>query len=283
MAAAPDFTHVIMTRFNLATPGRESDIRNRPGWLAGRFDLFERYCLPTLAAQTVQDFEWVIYFDEGTPAEFRERIERCRAVRPFTPYYTPLFPADGWPRSLRETLPAPRPWLLTTRLDNDDGLAVDFVARLHAAVRTAGAPERGSFNFTNGFIMEGPRLYALAHPSNAFGSWLEPWDDAMRTAPSIHHMHMAEHGPVTQIDGPGAWLQVVHGGNVSNRVRGRRVGLREAQGRFPPAPIAQLRPAGRAEMLLENLALAPLRANRDRAASLARKVLNRALGTNDVK
>jgi hypothetical protein len=30
--------------------------------------------------------------------------------------------------------------------------------------------------------------------------------------------------PVTEIEGPPAWLQVVHGTNVSNRIRGTRVG-----------------------------------------------------------
>jgi hypothetical protein len=282
MSAKTDFIHVVMTRFNLATPGRESDIRNRPGWLAERFDLFERYCLPTMAAQTEQAFRWVIYFDEGTPAEFRARIEACRAVRDFTPYFTPLFPADGWPRSLRETIADPAPWLLTTRLDNDDGLAVDFVARLHAAVRAAPRVP-SSFNFTRGFIMQGPRLYGMQHPSNAFASWLEPWGEGMRTAPSIHHMHIAEHGPVTQIDGPGAWLQVVHGGNVSNRVRGRRTGRAEAEGRFPPLPIAQLASAGAVEIGVENIALGPLRDARDGAASLAKTVLRRVFGIGDVR
>lgn len=283
MTGALDFTHVVMTRFNLATPGRESDIRNRPGWLAGRFELFERYCLPTMAAQTDQNFHWVIYFDEGTPGEFRDRIERCRAVRSFIPYFTPLFPSDGWPRSLRESIPDPAPWLLTTRLDNDDGLAVDFVARLQSAVRKWEQGSRASFNFTNGFIMEGPRLYAMRHASNAFASWLEPWDPEMRTASSIHHMHLADHGPVLQIEGPGAWLQVVHGGNVSNRVRGRRTGLEEARGRFPAQVVAQLAQASGFGIAAENLVLTPLRNARERLVALAKETLRRTVGARDVK
>lgn len=111
----PDFTHVLMTRFNLATPGRESAIRNRPGWLAQRFDLFERYCLPSVAAQTVRDFKWIIYFDKDTPEDFRARIERLREVFPFTPYFTGLFPGTGWRESITATLPRDTPMLLTSR------------------------------------------------------------------------------------------------------------------------------------------------------------------------
>ena len=211
MPAGRDFVHVIMTRFNLATPGRESRIRLRPGWLAERFDLFERYCLPSVAAQTEQGFRWVIYFDVETPQEFRDRIEACRRVHPFVPYFTPLFPGSGWPRSLRELLgdpPArsrgagPAPWLLTTRLDNDDALAVDHVARLQAAVAALPAPQRCSLNFTHGFVLNDGRVYAHEHRSNAFASWLEPWDAPMCTAQDIEHMKMADHGPIRQIDGP---------------------------------------------------------------------------------
>jgi hypothetical protein len=270
MRRGVDFTHVIMTRFNMPTPGRESQIRSRPGWLAGRFDLFERYCLPSIAAQTTRDFHWVVYLDEETPPEFRERIEACRAVFPFVPYFTGFFPAEGWPRSLRELLGQPTPWLLTTRFDSDDALAVDHVARLQAAVETAAPTARTSFNLTHGVVIEDGRVYAHAHPSNAFASWLEPWDGSARTCMSINHMRMAEHGQVLQVGGPAAWLQVVHGGNVSNKVRGRRVGPEVVRDRFPPEVPGRLRASSATGIALENLLLTPLRTTRDTAVALLR-------------
>lgn len=267
MKNAVDFTHAILTRFNVARPKLQDPIRLDPRWLAERFDLFERYCLPSMAAQTSRDFRWIVYFDTDTPSQFHDRIEACRAVFPFTAYFTPVIDAPGWPRSLRESLGDPTPWLLTTRFDNDDALAADYVGRLQAAVSDQ-PPQRGSFNFTHGLIREGRRVYALAHPSNAFGSWLEPWDDATRTAISIHHMKMAQHGPVSQIGGPAAWLQVVHGGNISNKVRGRRVNPAWVQDRFPPALMRGLEEPSRSEVLLDSLLLGPLRNGRD--AALAR-------------
>lgn len=271
MQAGRDFLHVVMTRFNMATPGAEQAIRLKPGWLDGRFALFERYCLPSIAAQTAEreSFHWMVFFDEATPAEFRARIERARAVFPFVAFFTPIFPAEGWPRAIAETFgPEPAPWLLTTRFDSDDALAADHVARLHGALETR-APERASWNLTNGFVIEEGRVYRHAHRSNAFASWLEPWQGA-RTCMSINHMRMAEHGPVHQIGGPAAWLQVVHGGNVSNKVRGRRVDGALARGRFPDAVLGPLRPASRAEIALENAVLTPLRAARDAAIGLVR-------------
>src|SRR6056297_2423472 len=119
-------THVIMTRFNLATPGREAAMRNDPGWLADRFELFEDYCLPSVAAQTERGFYWILYFDENTPPEYKERITALRDVFPFHAYYTGLFPSEGWPRSVSETVSVETPFLLTSRLDNDDALSTEY-------------------------------------------------------------------------------------------------------------------------------------------------------------
>lgn len=271
MKLGSDVTHAILTRFNVARPKQQDPIRLDPDWLARRFDLFERYCLPSVAAQTARDFHWIVYFDEATPPAFRARIEACRAVFAFTPFFTPVIDAAGWPASLAEVIPARTPWLVTTRFDNDDALAVDYVERLHAALARQSAPARGSFNFARGFVLEGGRAYALRHPSNAFASWLEPWDEAARTAVSIHHMRLAEHGTVTQIDGPGAWLQVVHGGNISNKVRGWRTGPAALRGRFPPDVLGPLDPVSPLSRGLENLAVTPLRAGRDAALALLRR------------
>ena len=263
--------HVIQTRFNLATVGRESAIRNRPGWLEERFRLFERHCLPSVAAQTRTDFTWLIYFDIDTPPVFRERIERNQQIFPFTPYFTPLFRSEGWPRSVREALDSPAQWLLTTRLDNDDAISTDFVERLREAVDAMPAPRRCSLNFPDGFLLQSGKAYAHRHLCNPFASWLEPWDDAMRTAYSIHHMKMAEAGEVIQIDSPGTWLQVIHGGNVSNRLRGRQIVSDALRSRFPAEAIEPLVEQSDLAIAFDNTVLSPVRALRDMAIGLVRR------------
>lgn len=269
------FTHILMTRFNLATAGRESTLRTEAGWLDRRFALFERYCLPSVAGQRRGDFHWIIYFDIDTPAPYRQRIEELRRVFPFLPFYTALFPAEGWRTSIVESFAPATPLLLTTRLDNDDALALDFTERLHAAVREAGhAP--GAYNFRHGLIRRGEALYALAHPCNAFFSWLEPVGPAMRTAPSIRHMRLSEVGPVHQIEGPPAWLQVVHEGNVSNKVRGRRVAPEPFCPLFAADALAGVDDVAMGTALVENGLLAPLRAARDAAWALRQRLRRRA-------
>ncbi|MEM7644922.1 MAG: glycosyltransferase [Pseudomonadota bacterium] len=250
--------HVILTRFNLATPGRESAIRNQPGWLRGRFDLFRDWCLPSVAAQSTRDFRWIVLFDEETPGAFRDEIGALQADFPFDAYFTPLFPADGWRRCVAEVVAPTAPMLLTTRLDNDDALSVDHVARVQAAV---GGPERRAWNVTNGLIRQGDGLWQVTHPKNAFFSLLEPWGPEAVTACAIPHMDLPDHVPVTQIGGPPGWLQVVHGGNVSNKVRGRRVGP-DMGAAFGGIGLDGVRPPGWSERAVEAV-MGPLRGLRD--------------------
>ena len=68
--------HFILTRFNLRLVEVSADLDSdkfgnkidRDQWLLHRFELFERYCLPSMAAQANQDFRWFLFFDEATSA-----------------------------------------------------------------------------------------------------------------------------------------------------------------------------------------------------------------------
>lgn len=265
--------HVILTRFNIPSPGRELTLRSKPGWLAGRFELFRDYCLPSVAGQTEQDFEWVIFFDEETPAEFRDEIERLQRVFPFHAAFTRL--AD-MPEIIQSVLPRYQDadWLLSTRLDSDDILATDHVARL----REAATPDHTRVvNFANGAILSlsggSPHLYRITDRKNPFASLLEPMSETARTIWGEIHVNIARLGPVTQLDGHPGWLQVVHGGNVSNRVKGKRVKLADAEDIFPILR-RMATPERDIDILLENWLATPWR----QARGLGRYVIARAKG-----
>lgn len=265
--------HVFLTRFNLATPGREAAHRVRAGWLEERFDLFERYCLPAMAAQTEQDFDWIVYFDDQTPAWARARVDATRRVRAFHPCYTALFDADGWARSTLAHVGAERrDVLLTSNLDNDDGLAIDYVARVQAAARAEWRGARVALNMTNGFVLNGDALYRHHHRSNAFSNLVEDYA-APHTINTLRHMEIANHVPLVQMGGPGGWLQVVHDDNVSNRVRGTRVSRLEATARFPEILVRDVIDPGVAALAIDRVVTAPMRMLRDIAFGGARHAL----------
>ena len=281
MAETAAVPHVLMTRFNLATPGREAAIRNKPDWLATRFRLFEEFCLPSVAEQTTKAFTWIIYFDKDTPAEFKARVAELQRRVEFHAYYTGLFPASGWPQSLVEVLGgiagAMPPLVLTSRLDNDDALARDYMERTAAAAVGQVPSPRTGIVITNGYIRSATSAYCISHPANAFASWLERVDQpgGPLTAMGISHIDAADFGPLVQVPGPGGWLQVVHGGNVSNKVRGVRVSPEALASRFHPSALSGLEPASALSLAADNLVLSPVRAGRDRLFGLARRIRRR--------
>ena len=267
--------HTLISRFNLATPGREVAFRARPGWLAERFDLFERFCLPSVAAQTCQAFDWIVFFDDETPGWARERVEQLQAVRPFRALYTPLFDNDGWARAVREMAgPAQAGrMIVTTNLDNDDALGFDFIERVQKSARAHFSGSRIAINVPDGYILADRAIYAYRHLQNAFTNMAEPDDEAMATTMTIRHTELFDHLPVFQAHGAAGWLQVVHGGNVSNRIRGRRIGGDEARRQFPREVLGEIVEPSLPARLFEAALAVPFRTLRDRLFTLVRRIV----------
>ncbi|MFU8764585.1 MAG: glycosyltransferase, partial [Haliea sp.] len=94
------FDHFLITRFNLRNPRWTSSRSQHPAlseaWLQDRFDLFEQYCLPGVAAQSAAGFTWLVYFDVETPAQWLPRIQGYQRD---CPQFQPVF-VDGMPAFL---------------------------------------------------------------------------------------------------------------------------------------------------------------------------------------
>lgn len=71
------FEHFIITRFNLPIYDRTKAgavSSTNVEYLRRRFEIFEKFCLPSIQRQSCQNFKWIVLFDENTPVEFKERI-----------------------------------------------------------------------------------------------------------------------------------------------------------------------------------------------------------------
>lgn len=263
------FEHFIMTRFNLATPGRESVIRTQEGWLEYRFKLFERYCIPSIAQQSSSAFKWIIYFDKDTPDQYKDHIKKLQKEVAFKAYYTELFRTEGWRNSLFEAFCPKAGNILTTRLDSDDVISVDFVQRLHEAIEDNNYAT-GVYNFRKGLIRQGEALFRINHESNAFFSLLEPNGPDVFTAPSIKHMEIRRQRSLFQIDNEPSWMQIIHDSNVSNKVRGWRTDYSGLASRFPDEAMTGLKQPSNATLFVDNIILAPMRLTRDIAINVLR-------------
>lgn len=265
--------HVILTRFNIASPGREVAIRNSPGWLDRRFGLFEQFCLPSIAGQTVRDFHWLIYFDKDTPAEFRERIERDRQIYNFTPRYVGLFDKAMIAEDVRALAAPDEQLIVTTRLDNDDALSSDFVGRVQAAA--IDAPAQTVLNFTQGIAMRGGRLYTASDHSSPFTSLVERDLAGIETIWAKSHHELGEKWTIVQVPSKPLWLQVVHGENVTNRIKGKLVSDVEIIDSFKIRGDVAPRPVGSGTVLWDHAVLSPFRQVREAGVRLIKPIVVR--------
>jgi hypothetical protein len=185
-------------------------------WLEHRFALFERFCLPSVEAQTCADFDWIIFCNPDIPRAFLERLRgysRFRALQPI--YFRNTFD-QGMARAAVGELARRHSHLITTRLDNDDAISRTFVETIQQNFR---GQEYEFLNFTNGLIWKDGEIRSGRHSSNAFISLVENAEN-YTTVYCGNHMELDQRGPIAQIAKPAAWLQVVHSRNLSNQVWG---------------------------------------------------------------
>lgn len=211
------FRHIILTRFNVKI---EQSAPPDADWLEHRFAQFERFCLPSVMAQTCRNFVWVIFCDPEIPALFRSRIQeyaRWPALRPI--FFRHVFD-QGMARAAVAELARGYSHLITSRLDNDDAICRTYVESLQ---RNFCGQEFEFLNFTNGYIWQEGRVWSGQHSSNAFISLVERASH-YSTVYCGNHMELDQQGPIRQIAAPAGWLQVVHGRNLANQVWGTPAG-----------------------------------------------------------
>ena len=265
--------HVLLTRFNLPSQSSERIIRAKDGWLKQRVELFERYCLPSVRSQTNKEFHWIIYFDPDSPEWLMRWIREHRRLELYQPFFRSSVSRTELCDDIRSVVGTPRAELITTNLDNDDGLATDFVDRIQLAARKE---ERTALYIAQGLIKSENRLYIFKDPRNAFCSVRETWESPITCWSNWHNL-LGENLPVIEIGGKPGWLQVIHGRNVSNRIRGKRVCSSCHIDRFPGL-INDIRNPNMHERMLDRLAAQPARLAREVSRKAAKALAMRLLG-----
>jgi hypothetical protein len=207
--------HFLVTRFNVANWHLGRPWRTSPDWLRNRFDLFERFCLPSVCAQTNKNFTWLVFFDETTPVEFRQRIDEYSRYAFFRPFFVRDFSVDVLRATILGELEGSSiDYVLTTRLDNDDAVSRRFIERVQRAYHES---EVEVINFSKGYKWCRGGVYRHRDPNNSFATRVERVN-RLQTIYASTHEQLSVMGVVSRIGGAPAWCQVIHEGNLANQL-----------------------------------------------------------------
>lgn len=229
--------HYILTRFNLVLWCKDKNGRptRDESWLASRFDLFERYTLPSVMNQSNKDFLWIVLFDSETPEPYRERVMqwadnfpnfRYIPVRAANAIWYPQICADYIRRDLQQKSDS-AVRVVTSWLDNDDLIGSDYVATVQ---RDARKMADGVFFFYKKgiqYFLEDRYALHILFPNNHFVSRVEDINgdgSPIRTVYEYgthYKLPMIRSARLMFIDNDDnrpLWAEVVHDRNVDNDV-----------------------------------------------------------------
>ncbi len=210
--------HILMTRFNVRL-GLEAPSPD-DAWLRHRLDLFTRYTFQSVRAQVCPPDCWLV-FCGPSPEWLRQELCQLKNALPVMElvFVDGLFGPDVASGAAIQYMPAGAEFLITTRIDNDDSIATDYLK----AIRDNAANRSSVFlNFTRGVQIANRRLYYRSDPSNAFISLIESVNGSIKTVFVDQHQLLCRYGPIVQIHTHPMWLQVIHDNNLANRARGIR-------------------------------------------------------------
>ena len=127
--------HFIVTRFccrGIVGTRKITDPLNSK-YLELRFKLFEITCLPSIVAQTDQNFGWILIIDKDLRADFRDRISKLveDKKRVYLYEYDPLenLQSLDW---IEPFIVGTPDYVMTTNQDSDDAIPKDFVSAIHS-------------------------------------------------------------------------------------------------------------------------------------------------------
>jgi hypothetical protein len=218
MTMPAEFSHLVLTRFNIAIGCASSELRLDSAWLRGRVSLFERFCLPSIAGQQGARFRWLVFVDEESPGWFKDKIASYRSL--VTPLYIEGPATDTvLARRVAESGLVSSRYLITTRLDNDDALSRNHLATVQRAFRHQ---DREFLAFPFGLQWFRGHLYNVCWPTNPFLSLIEKVQEGNRftTAFCVPHDRVREVESVRLLLRSPQWLQVLHSSNIFNSLRG---------------------------------------------------------------
>ena len=214
--------HFLVTRFNVRASIEKVSISQSDAWLSHRFELFEKYCLPSVKNQSNQNCTWCVLFNTGTPQKYKEKVKKIsNSYNNFMPIFinesSEINPALS--RFIASNIEESDQYIITTRLDNDDLIHKQFIDTIQEL-----------FYPTNGMVIDLRKGYQVSiekdnleirkyyHLFNHFISLVEDSTNFL-TVMSRNHFLWRDSKSIVVSDNKRLWIELVHSKNKANRVK----------------------------------------------------------------
>jgi hypothetical protein len=215
------FQHFVLTRFNLRKEGWQTTRNNTQvltdSWMDNRLALFENYTFSSLKSQTNQNFIWLVFFDVTTSQKHREVISRLeKTLSCFKPIF--IDGMEAFLPSIKAEIKASlsQPYLITSRLDNDDCLHQDYIQEVQ---NQFGQQDFMAIDFIDGLTLQIEPQVCLAkrsHVHNPFLSLIEKANDFKTIWTRERHGQWSKVKLLTPIRNKPMWMSVIHAENKVN-------------------------------------------------------------------
>lgn len=217
------FKHFVITPFNLGLWSKDkfNVSTQTEEWLKKRFELFDKYCFPSVVSQTNSDFIWLCLFDIKTPEHYLERIKSYTIAFPkFQPcFFNDEETANSIPvlqNIIKKYVTPEDEYIVTTNLDNDDVFNTKFIEVLQSTINKNLQEGIYSFNYGYQYFTELNVVLKIWYPNNSFQSLVEKNGSNYKTIRSYPHTQLRKHFDNIDIKSKPYWIEVVHNTNVAN-------------------------------------------------------------------
>ena len=217
------FEHFLITRFNLKNPKwsvtKNNELLLTKEWMDERLDLFENFCLPSVAAQTEKNFKWLLFLDVSTAKEHQERMLEISKKHSFIQ----LFYIDGMPNligSIKNYIKenCSTPYVITSRIDNDDCISINFIKEVQNQFNQQAYL---ALDFISGYTLnlKPVMIGKKEHVFNPFISLIER-NEHPKTVWENDHNQWKKETSILHIKNKRVWMSVIHEKNKVNEFDG---------------------------------------------------------------
>jgi hypothetical protein len=216
--------HYLITKINVETEfwpnhaKKMSSSRFDEDYLSQRLDLFERYTVASVEAQTCKDFTWLVFIHPDTDITLKKEFgDRAGGLIEVT--------SDT---EIHNFVGGDETDTITTNLDSDDLIAVDYIDSIQEEYRSGlcGLDRPVVLSFPGGYVLSDQRreIIPITFKPNQFTSLVESGSNPS-TISSYRHLgsnalsSLTQQFPIVVSKTGRMWIIVAHGQNIANRFK----------------------------------------------------------------